>query len=299
MKTKKDLNTARLTTPSATPIAGSRRSRGVRARRHPSRPSRRAAGAINTGPRGRRSRRRPARPGPSRGLRRRSGRSRTAVSEGHVWASRPSDTAQGPAVADRGPLSSLEPAWPSAAGGQTSAHLLVHGLDPLQGPHHDAELDDPARVVAPDDVDAVHVLTLHARLELEHRGVPGEDLLRVVESASGPTGQRPGRRLEVLRRDGLPALWRVDHRRVEDDVVGEQLVKTAGELPSQVPVPAGDRVVDHGASSSSPVVRGRARHRSCPSRTAPQSPTAGLLVPRTSYDASPASLRACSSGWSP
>jgi hypothetical protein len=53
-----------------------------------------------------------------------------------------------------------------------SAHLLVDDLDSLQGPHHDAELDDPAHVVAPDDVDPVHVLAFHARLELEDRGVP-------------------------------------------------------------------------------------------------------------------------------
>src|SRR6478609_7765456 len=75
----------------------------------------------------------------------------------------------------------------SAAGGQPPTHLLVHGLDRLERPHHHAELDDPAGVVAADDVDAVHVLALDARLELEHRGVPGDDLLGVLKGTSGPT----------------------------------------------------------------------------------------------------------------
>jgi hypothetical protein len=41
----------------------------------------------------------------------------------------------------------------------------------------------------------------------------------------------------------------VEHRRVEDALVGEQPVETAGQIHSQVPVPAGDNVVDHDASS--------------------------------------------------
>src|SRR3954452_1275551 len=133
--------------------------------------------------------------------------------------------------APRARQDALGAARPSALGGQTAAHLLVHSMDPLQGPHHDADLDDPAGVVTPDDVAPVHVLALHGRLELQPRRVPGENLLRVLEGPSGPTGQRSGRCLEVLRRQGLPTLRGVDHRRVEDDVVGEQLVQPAGGLP--------------------------------------------------------------------
>src|SRR4051794_21938386 len=174
-----------------------------------------------------------------------------------------------------GPSSFLATARPSSAGGQTAAHLLVHGLDSLQGPHHDAEFDDPAGVVAADDVDAVHVLALHARLELEHRGVPGEDLLRVLEGPSGPTGQRPGRCFEVLRRDGLPALRRVDDRRVEGHVVGQQLIETAGGSPSRYRCQRAIASAITEPPRRPPAVRGRAPARILSLGDGPRLPTAG------------------------
>jgi putative FmdB family regulatory protein len=44
-------------------------------------------------------------------------------------------------------------------------------------------------------------------------------------------------------------LRRVDHGRVEDDLVGEQLVEAAREFAAHVPVPALDDVLDHGRTS--------------------------------------------------
>ena len=68
-----------------------------------------------------------------------------------------------------------------ASGKTLSGHLSVAGRRPifwctawipLEGAQHDAELDDPAGVIATDDVDHVHLL--RARLELEHRGITGQ-----------------------------------------------------------------------------------------------------------------------------
>ena len=61
----------------------------------------------------------------------------------------------------------------------TMAHPVVVERD--VGDHH--VTDDASLVVAADDVDAVHVLPLHGRLELEHRGIAGHHRLRVAEAA--------------------------------------------------------------------------------------------------------------------
>ena len=46
----------------------------------------------------------------------------------------------------------------------------MHEVDRLEWPDHDAKLDDLAGVVAPDDVDAVHVLAFDGGLELGDGG---------------------------------------------------------------------------------------------------------------------------------
>src|SRR4030095_3621030 len=91
------------------------------------------------------------------------------------------------------------------------AHLLMYGVDGLQGPDHHPELHDAPCVIAADDVDAVDVFAVDGRLELEHGYVAGEDLLRVVKRAvDRVAGQRLGGRMEVDRRNVLAALRGVD-----------------------------------------------------------------------------------------
>src|SRR3954454_9003192 len=62
-------------------------------------------------------------------------------------------------------------------------HLPVDGVDGLQRPDHDPELHDPVLVVAAEDVDAVDVLAVDRRLELQHRKIAIEHLLGVTERA--------------------------------------------------------------------------------------------------------------------
>ena len=114
----------------------------------------------------------------------------------------------------------------------------MYGVDGLQGPDHHPELHDVPRVIAPDDVDAVDVLADDRRLELEHGYVASEDLLRVVKRAvDRVAGQRLGGRTEVHRRQGLAALWRIDDRRIEDDVVRQQIIQRLRALARNDLVP--------------------------------------------------------------
>ncbi len=135
-------------------------------------------------------------------------------------------------------------------------------LTAWRGTDHHPELDDLAGVVAPDDVDAVDVLALHGGLELEHGGVAAQHLLRVAEGAWRPlgglialttsgtdgatalAGQGLSRRLEIELGDRLALLGREHDGREEHDVVVQQLVQPARQLPPQVGVPTVDHVHD-------------------------------------------------------
>ena len=101
---------------------------------------------------------------------------------------------RGPAGGDLGgaPPGGRRPGRSGLTGRQQPPHLLVHGLDGAEGAQHDAEFDDPSLVVAPDDVHAVDVRAVDARLELEDGGVTGEHLLRVAEVPRPPHRRAPG-----------------------------------------------------------------------------------------------------------
>jgi len=84
--------------------------------------------------------------------------------------------------------------------------------------------------------------------KLQDGGVAARNGLRVAEAPGLVVGgrraalrlvtrQRLARRLQVELRDRLALLRRVDDRRVEDDVVGEQLVEPARQLAPEMGVP--------------------------------------------------------------
>ena len=136
-------------------------------------------------------------------------------------------------------------------------------------------------------------------LELEHRGVAGQHLLRVAEApADDPPSRRPptlgperlrlvarqrlARRLQVELGEGLALLRRVDDRRVEDDVVVEQLVETA-----RAACPAGSRATGRSSARSSVVLLGgdrRVRNDDGPAARSPTVSPSGSPSRRTPPD---------------
>src|SRR5262249_30933157 len=79
----------------------------------------------------------------------------------------------------------------------------------------------------------------------------------------GLTRERLAGRLQVHLRDGLALLRREDDRRVEDDVVVEQLVEPARQLPPKMPMPLLDDLVDDVAHALDPPVASTAWMIAC------------------------------------
>ncbi len=139
------------------------------------------------------------------------------------------------------------------------------------------ELDDPAVVVAGDEVDTVHVLAVHLRLELERRGIAGEGLVHIPERPrqSVVVGcidvgigigigigciieDRIGR-VQIHHRERLAPLRGEHDRREEHHVVVQQLLETPREVAPQMVVPVVDGLLDHPARLSIRTHRPRTR----------------------------------------
>src|SRR3981081_1710720 len=98
----------------------------------------------------------------------------------------------------------------------------MNQIDRLQRTDHDFELDDLAIVVPFDEVDAVYMDTFDFHLELEN-GIAGSGHFPDISKALVEEDMK-GRR-QVLRCQLLAVLRRVDDRRVEDRIFGEQLIQ--------------------------------------------------------------------------
>ncbi len=113
----------------------------------------------------------------------------------------------------------------------------MHHVDRLQRSNHDLELDDLSLVVALDHVNAVDVLAPHLGFKLQHRLLARENFFQVNETAAllrtvtrGSAGrfiaaENRARRAEIKLGDGLALLRGEYHRRIEDHVVGQQLIE--------------------------------------------------------------------------
>ena len=118
---------------------------------------------------------------------------------------------------------------------QHPGHFLLNDIDRLERPQHDLELDDPAIRVPLDHVDAVHGDAIDLDRELEHRIVLAHHFANVSKVRIEEDLKR-GR--QVLLRYLLATLRRVHDRRVEDDIVGEQIFEACGVAMPDEFVPA-------------------------------------------------------------
>lgn len=103
-------------------------------------------------------------------------------------------------------------------------HFLVNQVDGLERTDHDLEFDDQSRVVPLDQVDAVDFDGIQLELELEH-GVPVA--LEFTDVPKGVIEKNLERRSEILFRDRLADLRRVDHGRIKGGVVCQQSVEAS------------------------------------------------------------------------
>ena len=91
-------------------------------------------------------------------------------------------------------------------------------IDGFQGADHDLEINDLALIVPTDHVDAVEVNAVDFGFKFENGIGTAFDFTDVTEIVRP---QYLERGLQIKQDDGLADLGRVDHRRMENGIVGQ------------------------------------------------------------------------------